>query len=133
MTQVKITRATELVTGGCNACGPVKATLFMLTINGREHVFDDLSVQPLVMTLALASGYQQELKVNVLEEYTLFHKDTQQVKLVETAYDQLCYTNGTVERKTHSNLKDTTVLLATVNEILQEVFHLAPFDFVFET
>lgn len=128
MKEVAITSTIDLTNGGCNACGTVESVIFSLDLDGKEIVLDGLTVSSMVMGLVLHEGWNQEYKVMMMDEYTIFSKDGKEVKLVEE-YDQLTYSTGGEIITSKNFIADNEELFSKVNTILKELFESDGYKF----
>lgn len=129
MEKAVITSTVDLSDGGCNACGLVEDTMYTLAINDVEIPVDDLTVNSLVMAIALRKGYKQELVMDISDEYIVYKNGVESIQLIEDV-DQLTYSNDTLTIETANKILDTNILLTKVNEILTKLFKLEELDFV---
>lgn len=130
MEEVVLSSTVDLTNGGCNACGTVKSTSYQLAISESIIPLDGLTVSSVVMSLALYSGFKQEFKVNMMDEFTEFTKEKQSIILTEE-YDKLIYKSEDLTIQTPNHIQDHTLLFETVNKILTEIFQIGPFKFTY--
>ncbi|MBL1229961.1 DUF4809 family protein [Enterococcus sp. BWB1-3] len=128
MKTARISSIIDLTEGGCNACGIIKCESYTLTMDGLETPLEELTVSTLVMTLALKSGFKQEMKMALLDDYISFTKGDLEVKLFED-YDRLTYKSAAAEMNTRDRIADTQELTETANNILTTLFQIEAIAF----
>lgn len=129
MEKAVITSTVDLSDSGCNACGLVEDTVYTLAIDNVDIPVDDLTVNSLVMAIALRKGYKQELVMDISDEYIVYRKGSDTIKLIEDV-DQLTYISNSGTIETPNTIVDTAVLLNKVNEILVKLFKLEELEFI---
>lgn len=126
--EVKITCTTELVQGGCNACTAAPSTSYQITFDEVGIPLGNLDVESLVMAIALKNGFRQELVVDFDEESIVFKKGAIEVTLVDF-YGQLTYARSGKKLKVKNQTADSQRTFAETNNVLTEMFGLAPVIF----
>lgn len=130
MQEIKVVGKTVLSNNGCNACAPVPVTMYKLYFsNGVEVPMEDMTVQNLVMAIVLREGYNQELKIQMSEEYVLFSNGEQEIRC-EEEYGIVTYKNAQDSIETNDKLKSRYEVFEKVNEIITTIFKLNPVRFI---
>ncbi|WEG74239.1 DUF4809 family protein [Vagococcus intermedius] len=130
MEEVVLSSTVDLTNGGCNACGTVKSTSYQLEIGESTMTLDGLTVSSVVMSLALYSGFKQEFKVNMMDEFTEFRKKEKLIVLTEE-YDKLIYKSQDLTIQTPDHIQDYKLLFETANKILIELFQIEKLKFIY--
>lgn len=130
MEKAIISSTVNLLDGGCNVCGIIEDVNYTLTLNGHSIPLEEVTVNTLVMAIALENGYKREYKMDVLDDYVLFKKADYQVTLKEE-YDYLTYSNEKKQLETNNQLINKEILAAKVNEILTMIFSIDALAFSF--
>lgn len=130
MKKAILSSSVDLTNGGCNACGTVESVSYRLELNGREITMDGLTVSSVVMTIVLAEGWQQEFKMGMMDDYTLYSKDGKEVRLDEE-YDAVTY-QGAKQVNMPNRISDFEKLFEQVNRVLEDAFEIEPYEFVLE-
>lgn len=131
MKQVMICRSTDLVNGGCNACPTVKSTVYSLELNGLNRPLEQLDVPSIVMTIALAEGFEQHQEYDVLGDVDIFTKGDTTVTLTDDYMTATYTSNGMTHKANKVGLAEHEIF-ETVNAILVECFHLEAIDFTWD-
>ncbi|MGX7196408.1 DUF4809 family protein [Enterococcus olivae] len=129
--QATISRSTDLVNGGCNACPTVKTTSYNLILRNINTPLEDLDVPSLVMAVVLKAGYRQELRIDFMEEYVEFKKEDKAIQLLEE-YGVFVYRSGSKEMKSAAKYPGNEALFNQVNRILTDIFELEEVTFEIE-
>lgn len=123
-----ITLTTELTEGGCNACGPVRSEMYTLTLKDQDILLTGFTVSGIVMAVVQQAGWQQEFKVEIIDEYFLFSHDGAEVKLIED-YNEVTYESNGKRVNSQNEFESSADLFDTVNRVLTDLFGLAPIEF----
>lgn len=123
MKTATITSTVDLTEGGCNACGITKCVVYTLAMDDWQVHLEELTVTELVMTILLKNGWQQATKYDIFDEYTVYQKTQQEVRL-EEEYDEVTYKNATNEITTINRLPKASQVFTIVNQILSELFDM---------
>lgn len=128
MKTVKILTTVDLTEGGCNACGITKSTVYTLNFDNHEANIDELSVQALVQAIVQMSGWRQELIMDLLGDYVVFRKDSQEVQVKES-FQGLTYEKALLKEVVSGNSMDSTAVFHQTNKILEDFFSIEPLVF----
>lgn len=123
MEKIQIIGTTDLVTGGCNVCPTVLNTTYHLTINGIDRLLGDLDVSSLVMTVALAKGFQLSQEYDVMEDYDIYRHGTLEISVFERQAKRV-FKRGLEQKEVMNQPKDQLEVLSITSAILAEYFDL---------
>lgn len=128
MNEVRLIRKSELTEGGCNACGIVDASVYLLQLGTKKATISDLSVGSLVDSLALLEGYEGEDIYEMLGEVRQLKKAGRSITVrYELGNVQFQMGNEVFKIK---NLIERPDLFEQVNQILKKFFELGPYEFI---
>ncbi|EOH92664.1 DUF4809 family protein [Enterococcus villorum] len=128
MFKVHITRKSELTEGGCNACGIVDATVYLLELGTKKATISELTVGSLVDSLALLEGYGAEDIYEMLDEVRQLKKADRCIN-VHYEHGDVQFQMGN-ERVKVKNSLERPALYEQVNQILEQFFDLGPYVFI---
>ncbi|WP_348922110.1 DUF4809 family protein [Enterococcus rotai] len=121
MKTATISKTVNLLDGGCNVCGIIEDENYTLTIEEQEISLEELTVNTLITAIVLNDGYKREYETDVIDDYILYKKEEQQVRLKEE-YNLLTYSNGESKIATKDQITDKKELIEKVNEIIVALF-----------
>lgn len=130
MKKATITKTVYLLDGGCNVCGIIENENYILTIDEQEIPLEELTVNALITAIVLKNGYKREYETDVIDDYILYIKEGNQVRLKEE-YNFLIYSSDTAKVETQDQIVDEKQLVEKVNEILETLFKLEELEFCF--
>ena len=129
MPKAAITSKAFLIEGGCNACGLQNTESLTIHFEDRRSaMLDHFDVPSLVQVLAQKNGWRETaIPVGIGEEELVLQKGTAVVK-PQYLGDQMVYQAGTQRIQTKQRFEDDEELFAQVNQILVQIFNIAPYE-----
>ncbi|MGX7025794.1 DUF4809 family protein [Vagococcus hydrophili] len=131
MKKTKIIKTSDLINGGCNACPTVKSDVYVLVLNDLNRPLENLDVNSLIMTIALAKGYKQHQEYDMAEDYDVYKNGTNEIAIIPE-FDKLILKKGFTQHKVANTYKETSELFSVVNNILTQLFDVEGLDFEIE-
>jgi hypothetical protein len=128
MKQATITKKTNLMDGGCNACGIIEDVNYTLDFEGQLIPIEELTVDELVTAIVLNSGFEREYLADAIDDLILYTKETLQVTLKEE-YEQLTYSSAEVSITTNKHFFDKEKMFEIVNELFTKLFAVEAIQF----
>ncbi|MFK4566911.1 DUF4809 family protein [Enterococcus sp. UD-01] len=128
MKQATITKKTNLMDGGCNACGIIEDVNYTMEFEGQLIPIEELTVDELITAIVLNSGFKREYLADAIDDLILYTNETQQVTLKEE-YEQLTYSNAAVSMTTNKHFFDKKKMVEMVNELLIKLFAIEAIQF----
>lgn len=129
MPKAAISSKAFLIEGGCNACGLQNTETFTIHFEDqRSAVLDQFDVPSLVQAIAQKNGWRETaIPIGIGEEEIILKKDNDVIK-PKYLGDHIIYQAEDQRIQTKQQYDDNKELFEQVNNILVQLFRIAPYE-----